>query len=505
MTATYNFRDGGLSGYLAFKAPCRVATTANITLSGLQTIDGVALVENDRVLVKDQSTPSENGIYLAATSGWVRAKDFDGALDVVSNTLVKVTSGTVGDGNIFQLTTPDPITVGTTNLTFEVLTLLSITSPGEWLDLGLAVTYVSTTQFTVPGDQTSTYQVNRRARVTATGDTFSMITVSTYDGGNDWTLVTLEDAVLTMTVTAVAVGFVSADDSSVDVRGIESTTEYAYKVHNLAATTAPVAGDDSGDGYSVGSIWIDTTADLAYVCLDATATAAVWLPVSPITTAGDIIIRGSSAAQRLAIGTPGQSLRVPNSGTGPSYGFMGGFEPIASLVASGESLIEFFHDGIDNAGAAFQDDWQYLIEYEDLICSAAKSMALQLFEAGAYRAGASSDDYWQARMQNNAGTPSSPYATTDTEIIVGVAPGTMGSGDAMNGFTMLTNLGSTSYKSYVRSETLGVGPSGGVGFQGQASPYGTNILRAATKLKVFPLSGGTIDAGRVTLSRRKLR
>lgn len=375
----------------------------------------------------------------------------------------------------------------------------------EWFDLGLAITYLSGTQFRVPGDRRSTYQVNRRARVTATGTTYSMITAASYDGGNDWTVVTLETSILTVSVSAVAVGFVSSDDSSVDVRGLESTTEYAYKTHNLAASAAPTTTDDDGSGYSVGSVWIDTTADLAYLCLDATTSNAVWLPVSPLTTAGDIIIRGATAAQRLAIGTPGQSLRVPNSGTGPSWGFMGGFEPIASLVASGESLIEFFHDGIDNSGDPFADDWQYRIDYEDVICSTAKSMALQLFEAGAYRAGSGTDDYWQARMQNNAGTASAPYATTDTEIIIGVAPGSLGSGDAMNGRTEATNLGSSAYKSYLRTETLGVGPSGGVGFYGQATPYGTNVLRAATKLKIFPLSGGTIDAGRFTLSRRKLR
>lgn len=50
----------------------------------------------------------------------------------------------------------------------------------------------------------------------------------------------------------------------------------AIKKNNYAATAAPTTGDDSGDGYSVGSRWIDTTNDLSYVCLDATLGAAVW-------------------------------------------------------------------------------------------------------------------------------------------------------------------------------------------------------------------------------------
>ena len=49
-------RRYGVSGNLAMKAPCRVATTANITLNGLQTIDGVTVAAGDRVLVKDQSS-----------------------------------------------------------------------------------------------------------------------------------------------------------------------------------------------------------------------------------------------------------------------------------------------------------------------------------------------------------------------------------------------------------------------------------------------------------------
>ena len=56
-------------------APARVATTANITLSGLQTIDGVTLTDGERVLVWQQSTASQNGIYEASSGNWSRAPD----------------------------------------------------------------------------------------------------------------------------------------------------------------------------------------------------------------------------------------------------------------------------------------------------------------------------------------------------------------------------------------------------------------------------------------------
>lgn len=107
----------GLSSSVAIKGPCIVATTANITLSGEQTIDGVAVVTDDRVLVKDQTTGSENGIWICDTGAWRRSKDFNKTKDVKSGTLVNVTSGTVGHGQ-WQVSTADPITIGTTNLSF---------------------------------------------------------------------------------------------------------------------------------------------------------------------------------------------------------------------------------------------------------------------------------------------------------------------------------------------------------------------------------------------------
>jgi hypothetical protein len=118
MSSTSTDRRQGVNVNAAVKVPCKAATTANITLSGLQTIDGVALAADDRVLVKDQNTASENGIYRASTSTWQRDKDFDGVFDVVKGTLVHVTDGTSYSRTWWEVTTSDPITPGTTSLTF---------------------------------------------------------------------------------------------------------------------------------------------------------------------------------------------------------------------------------------------------------------------------------------------------------------------------------------------------------------------------------------------------
>lgn len=117
MTAIDRLR--GLSGDVAIKAPCRAATTANITLNGLQTVDGVVLATDDRVLVWNQSSAVDNGIYRANTSNWQRDVDFSGIGDSVQGTVVLVVEGSAYAGVFFQLTTVSPI-VGTTSLTFVV-------------------------------------------------------------------------------------------------------------------------------------------------------------------------------------------------------------------------------------------------------------------------------------------------------------------------------------------------------------------------------------------------
>jgi len=103
---------------LDFKNSCRAATTANITLSGEQTIDGVATVTGNRVLVKDQSTASQNGIYVVSTGSWTRATDADASFKVTSGLYTFIEEGSTNLNNGYVLITPDPINLGSTNLTF---------------------------------------------------------------------------------------------------------------------------------------------------------------------------------------------------------------------------------------------------------------------------------------------------------------------------------------------------------------------------------------------------
>jgi hypothetical protein len=113
--------DSARSG-LDVKASVRAATTANITLSGTQTVDGITLEVGDRVLVKNQTTSSENGIYAVASSGWSRATDADNSPsgEVTSGMFTFVEEGTTNQNTGFVLTTTGTITLGVTALTFTV-------------------------------------------------------------------------------------------------------------------------------------------------------------------------------------------------------------------------------------------------------------------------------------------------------------------------------------------------------------------------------------------------
>lgn len=95
------------------KVPAFVATTANITLSGLQTIDGFYTPIKVKILVKNQTNPIENGTYVAYPGAWVRSTD-----TLESGMIITIQSGTVNGGTQWYLSTAGVIIPGTTSLTF---------------------------------------------------------------------------------------------------------------------------------------------------------------------------------------------------------------------------------------------------------------------------------------------------------------------------------------------------------------------------------------------------
>lgn len=138
MTSTTEDRQAALSPGLAIKTPVRVATTGNLpNLAGLLTIDGVLLAVGNRILVKNQTNPVNNGVYRAASGNWVREPDFDGARDLTRGCIVLVLDGVSQSGQWYELTTTDsPILPGTSALTF-ILSLTASTTILSFIQAGV--------------------------------------------------------------------------------------------------------------------------------------------------------------------------------------------------------------------------------------------------------------------------------------------------------------------------------------------------------------------------------
>lgn len=104
-----------------YKDVVRAATVFNVTLSGLQTIDGVSLVAGDRVLVKNHATAALCGIYVVSSGAWTRATDADTAAKLTYFVVRVGGEGLANPNSFWSLTTAPPITLGTTSLTFAAV------------------------------------------------------------------------------------------------------------------------------------------------------------------------------------------------------------------------------------------------------------------------------------------------------------------------------------------------------------------------------------------------
>jgi hypothetical protein len=173
--ATKSYVDTIAQG-LDTKASVRAATTANLAaLSGPQTIDGISLIAGDRVLVKDQTTQANNGIYVVQAAAWTRALDADTWNELVS-AYTFVESGTVNADNGFTCTVDPGGTLGTTAVTWtqfngtgQITAGAGLTKTGNTLDVigttnrilvnadnvDIAATYVGQTSITTLGTVTT--------------------------------------------------------------------------------------------------------------------------------------------------------------------------------------------------------------------------------------------------------------------------------------------------------------------------------------------------------------
>ncbi len=134
--------DSTMIPFSAFdwKESARVASTANLALTGGASlvIDGITLVDGDRILLKDQTDASENGIYVVSGIGgtYALARSSDAAVtgDITAGMTLAIEEGTIAEDRIYILTTNDPIVVGTTDLSFQIVPVNTFTA-GNGIDI----------------------------------------------------------------------------------------------------------------------------------------------------------------------------------------------------------------------------------------------------------------------------------------------------------------------------------------------------------------------------------
>ena len=199
---------------LSWKQPVLCATTTNITLSGLQAIDGVTVVAGDRVLVKSQSTNSQNGIYLASATAWSRSPDADTWNELVS-AICFVEEGSTYAGTAWYCTAQAGGTIGTTAVVWSNFSVAASYTAGTGLTLAANQFSITNTGVTAAAygsaSKTLTATVNAQGQLTVLADTNIAIANTQVSGlGTMSTQAASSVAITGGTIDGVTIGGVTA-------------------------------------------------------------------------------------------------------------------------------------------------------------------------------------------------------------------------------------------------------------------------------------------------------
>lgn len=270
--ATKGYVDG-ISQGLDFKASVRAATTANITLSGTQTIDGVAVVANDRVLVKNQTTASQNGIYVVSAGAWTRASDADAAGELTSGTFVFVEEGTTQADSGWVISTDGTITIGTTAITWtqfsgagQINAGAGLTKTGNTLDVVGTTGRISVAADSIDIDSGYVGQASITTLGTITTGTWSATAIAANRGGTGQTSYAVGDLLFASSTSALSKLAGVATGNALISGGVGTAPSWGKIGLTTHVTgTLPVANGGTGlTGFNAGDlIYATGTASLA--------------------------------------------------------------------------------------------------------------------------------------------------------------------------------------------------------------------------------------------------
>ena len=274
---------------LSWKAPVNAATTANITLSGLQTIDTVSLVAGNTVLVKNQSTAANNGIYTVAAGAWTRSPGAD-VWDEFLGAIVFVLSGTQ-TGTAWFCTAQPGGTLGVTAI--------------NWSNFSVASSYTAGTGLTLAGTQFSITPVG----TAGTYGSASSVPVFVTNASGQVSSVT-NTAIAIANTQVSGLGTMSTQNSnSVAITGgtIDGTTIGGTTAAAVTGTTITANTQFTGAGTGLTG----TASSLSIGGNAATATSATTATNLAGGTAGSLPYQSATSTTTfLAAGTNGQILTL---------------------------------------------------------------------------------------------------------------------------------------------------------------------------------------------------
>lgn len=288
--ATKAYVDGVAQG-LDVKASVRAATTANITLSGTQTVDGVALSAGDRVLVKDQSTASQNGIYVVAAGSWSRSSDADSWAELVA-AFVFVEDGSTNDNNGYVCTVAPGGTLGSTAVTWEQFSGAGQINAGAGLSKTgntIQVNTASSSRIVVGADEIDL------ATTGVTASTYKSVTVDQWGrvtGGTNPT--TLSGYGITDAYTNTQVDTLLA--AKLNLSGGTMTGALAMGTYRITGMGDPVNAQDAATKNYIDVLYGSTASAAASAAAAATSASNAATSASNASTSASAASGSASAA-----------------------------------------------------------------------------------------------------------------------------------------------------------------------------------------------------------------
>lgn len=340
---------------ISWKQPVLCGTTANITLSGLQTIDGVTVVAGNRVLVKSQTASAQNGIYLASATAWSRAPDAD-TWDELISALVFVESGSTLAGSAWYCTIQRGGTLGVTAITWSNFSVAATYTAGTGLTLTDYVFSITNTGVSAAAygsaSKTLTATVNAQGQLTVLAATDIAIANTQVSGlGTMSTQAASSVAITGGTINGTTIGGTTA--AAVTGTTITANTQFTGAGTGLTgtATSLSIGGNAA-------------TATSATTATNLAGGAAGSVPYQTASGTTTMLTAGTNGyVLRLAAGLPTWGIDYTGTVTSVAQSFTGGLisvggSPITSsgtlalTVAGTSGGIPYFSSGTTWATSA---------------------------------------------------------------------------------------------------------------------------------------------------------